>query len=109
MDIFRCERRYNTKKKTREEILLKKRESERIRYQEMKSDPQKFQVMKEKEKLKYLRKKARGFRKDVKDMTSSEHEAMKKKWKEHSAKYRARKKYEQKHYQFFFKKKQLKL
>lgn len=80
-----------TKKKlSREELLQKKREAERLRYQRRKNDPLKRQEMREKEKLKYQKKKDKGLRKLVKDMTPREHRAALKKWKEHCTVYRAK-------------------
>ena len=61
------------KKLSREELLQKKREAERLRYQKRKNYPQKSEEMREKEKLKYQKKKEKGLRKLVKDMTPREH------------------------------------
>ncbi|CAH2014479.1 unnamed protein product, partial [Acanthoscelides obtectus] len=80
------------KKLSREEILQKKREAERLRYQRKKNDPQMREEMRIKEKLKYERKKEKGLRKLAKDMTSREHRAALKKWREHCAAYRAKQK-----------------
>lgn len=78
--------------KTREEILEQKRIAERLRYQRLKNDPQKKEELKEKERQKYRKKKEKGKRKLVKDMSRREHKAVKKVWREHSSKYRAKKK-----------------
>ncbi|KAL4714255.1 hypothetical protein ACJJTC_009607 [Scirpophaga incertulas] len=78
--------------KTREEILEQKRIAERLRYQRLKNDPQKKEEMKEKERQKYQKKKEKGTRKLVQDMSRREHKAVKKTWKEHCTKYRAKKK-----------------
>lgn len=78
--------------KTREEILEQKRIAERLRYQRLKNDPQKKEEIKEKERQKYQKKKEKGTRKLVKDMSRREHKAVKKTWKEHCTKYRAKKK-----------------
>ncbi|XP_060806067.1 uncharacterized protein LOC132902972 [Amyelois transitella] len=79
-------------KKTREEVLERKKELERLRYQRLKNDPQKREEMKEKERLKYQKKKEKGLRKLVRDMTPREHRTAKKNWKKHCTDYRARKK-----------------
>lgn len=73
-------------------MLQRKREAERLRYQRIKNDPQKNEEMKEKERLKYHKKKEKGTRKLVKYMNPREHRAAKKKWKKHCAKYRSKKK-----------------
>lgn len=78
------------KKLSREELLQKKREAERLRYHRRKNDPQKREEMREKEKLKYEKKKEKGLRKLVKNMTPREHRAALKKWKEHCTVYRAK-------------------
>ncbi|XP_049871225.1 uncharacterized protein LOC126373477 [Pectinophora gossypiella] len=78
------------KKLSREELLQKKREAEKLRYLKRKNDPQKREEMREKEKLKYQKKKEKGLRKLVKDMTPREHRAALKKWKEHCTVYRAK-------------------
>ncbi|VEN36771.1 unnamed protein product, partial [Callosobruchus maculatus] len=79
-----------TKKLSREELLQKKREAERLRYQRRKNDPQKREEMREKEKLKYQKKKEKGLRKLVKDMTPREHRSALKNWKEYCTVYRAK-------------------
>ncbi|CAG9577524.1 unnamed protein product [Danaus chrysippus] len=73
--------------KTREEILEQKRIAEQLRYQRLKNDPQKLEEMKEKERLKYQKKKEKGSIKLVKDMSRREHRAAKKTWKERCTKY----------------------
>lgn len=80
------------KKLSREEILQRKREAERKRYECMKNDPQKREALKEKERLKYLKKKEKGTRKLVDNMTPREHREAKKKWREHCSNYRNKKK-----------------
>ncbi|CAG9577518.1 unnamed protein product [Danaus chrysippus] len=77
--------------KTREEILEQKRIAEQLRYQRLKNDPQKLEEMKEKERLKYQKKKEKGSIKLVKDMSRREHKAAKKTWKERCTKYRQKK------------------
>lgn len=81
------------KKLSREEILERKREVERRRYQRLKNDPQKREELREKERLKYIKKKEIGKRKVVADMTPREHREAKKKWKEHCSTYRNKKKH----------------
>ncbi|CAH2085757.1 unnamed protein product [Euphydryas editha] len=81
-------------KQCREEILRRKREMERKRYARIKNDPLKKEEMKLKSHEKYLRKKQKGTRKLVKDMTLQEHQEAKKKWKEHCCNYRNKKKRE---------------
>nr|CAI5864575.1 unnamed protein product [Callosobruchus analis] len=49
-----------SKGKTREEILKKKQENERKRYERIKKDPGKLAAYKEKDKQKYLKKELRG-------------------------------------------------
>ncbi|CAG9574155.1 unnamed protein product [Danaus chrysippus] len=77
--------------KTREEILEQKRIAVQLRYQRLKNDPQKLEEMKEKERLKYQKKKEKGSIKLVKDMSRREHKAAKKTWKERCTKYRQKK------------------
>lgn len=77
---------------TKEEILQKQREAERKRYEKIKNDSQKREKLREKECLKYLKKKEKGTRKLVKNMTPREHRDAKKKWKKHCTKYRNKKK-----------------
>lgn len=80
------------KKLSKEEILQRKREAERKRYERIKNDPQKREELREKERLKYLKKKEKGTRKLVENMTSREHREAKKKWRKHCKKYRNKKK-----------------
>ncbi|KAF5285715.1 hypothetical protein FQA39_LY16521 [Lamprigera yunnana] len=76
-------------KLTREDILKKKRETEKPRLARIKSDPIKLAEYKEKQKLQYLRKKEKGQRKNVKEMTPREQQITRKKWKNYSSNYRA--------------------
>lgn len=80
------------KKLSKEEIFQRKREAERKRYERIKNDPQKREELREKERLKYLKKKEKGTRKLVENMTSREHREAKKKWRKHCRKYRNKKK-----------------
>lgn len=74
--------------KDREDILKKKREAEKARLARIKSDPIKLAEYKEKQRLQYLKKKEKGQRKSIKDMTPREQRLNRKKWKKHSSKYR---------------------
>lgn len=58
----------------------------------MKNDPQKRGALKEKERVKYLKKKQKGTSKLVDYMTPREHREAKKKWREHCRNYRDKKK-----------------
>lgn len=80
------------KKLSREEILQRKREAERKRYERIKNDPQKKEALRETERLKYLKKKEKGTRKLVENMTPRQHREAKKTWKKHCTKYRNKKK-----------------
>lgn len=83
--------RHAKSKLTREETLKKKREAEKARLARIKSDPIKLAEYKEKQKLQYLRKKEKGQRKNVEDMTPREQRITRKKWKNYSSNYRQRK------------------
>lgn len=72
------------KKQSREEILQRKREAERERYKRIKNDPQKYEETKRKWREIYLRKKQKGTRKDVKDMTLKEHREAKNRWNKYN-------------------------
>lgn len=76
---------------TREEIFKKKREAEKAHLARNKSDPINLAEYKEKQKLQYLRKKEKGQRKNVEDMTPREQRMTRKKWKNYSLDYRQRK------------------
>ncbi|CAG4946024.1 unnamed protein product [Colias eurytheme] len=76
---------------SREERLEKKRIAERLRYERLKQDPQKWEEVKKKGHQKYLEKIEKGTVKLVKDMTSREHKAAKQRWKKYSSQYRAKK------------------
>lgn len=78
------------KKLTREKILLKKREAERLRYQKIKNDPVKYELQKQKEKEKYIKKKEKGIIKTVEQMTLREHRKAKKIWKKKARERRQR-------------------
>lgn len=48
------------KAKTKEQVLVAKREAEKKRYNKIKNDPVKYEQQKLKEKLKYLKKKRKS-------------------------------------------------
>ena len=76
---------------SREDILKKKREAEKARLARIKSDPIKLAEYKEKQRLQYLKKKEKGQRKNVKEMTPREQRVTRKKWKKYSLNYRQKK------------------
>ncbi|VEN55874.1 unnamed protein product [Callosobruchus maculatus] len=59
-------------KRSREEILRRKREAEKTRMLKIKNDPIKLAEYKEKEKQKYLKKIEKGQRKRINQMTDRE-------------------------------------
>ncbi|CAH4030726.1 unnamed protein product [Pieris brassicae] len=71
--------RHAKSKLTREEILKKKRDAEKIRLARIKSDPIKLAEYQEKQKLQYLKKQEKGQRKNVEDMTPREQRITRKK------------------------------
>lgn len=77
---------------SKEEKAKKKSEQAKKRLEKIKNDPVLLAEYKEKERLKYLRKKEKGQRKCVKDMTPREHRKVKKNWITYSAAYRQNKK-----------------
>ena len=82
------------KKKTlsKEEIAKKKSEQAKRRLEKIKNDPVLLAEYKEKERLKYLKKKEKGQRKCVKDMTPREHRKARKNWVAYSSDYRKKQK-----------------
>lgn len=78
------------KKLTREERLQKKREAERLRYEKIKNDPEKYDLQKQKEKAKYLKKKEKGIIKTVDQMTPREQRKARKIWKKKARERRQR-------------------
>lgn len=78
------------KKLTREEKLQKKREAERLRYQRIKNDPEKYKLQKLKEKEKYLKKKEKGLIKTIDQMTPREQRKARKIWKKKARERRQR-------------------
>lgn len=75
-------------KLSKEEIAIKKSAAAKERLEKIKSDPVLLAEYKEKERLKYLKKKEKGQRKCVKDMTPREQRKIRKKWKKYSSDYR---------------------
>lgn len=75
------------KKLTKEDQLEKKRIAEKKRYETIKRDPEKAALRKEKERQKYLKKKEKGQRKVVADMTDREKRQARKKWRKYSKTY----------------------
>lgn len=71
-----------TKKLTKDELLERKRARERERYNRIKSDPQRYELQKEKEQKKYENKKKKKVVKLVKDMTPRENRVARKKWRD---------------------------
>lgn len=69
------------RKRTKEEILLQKRIRERERYKKIKEDPIKFQIQREKEKIKYNNKLKTKQVKLIKDMTEREARLQRKEWR----------------------------
>uniref|UniRef100_A0A6P7H0A5 Uncharacterized protein LOC114344525 n=1 Tax=Diabrotica virgifera virgifera TaxID=50390 RepID=A0A6P7H0A5_DIAVI len=78
------------KKLTREERLQKKREAEKLRYQKIKNDPEKYELQKQKEKQKYLNKKEKGLIKTVDKMTPREQRKAQKIWRKKARERRQR-------------------
>ncbi|CAG9569822.1 unnamed protein product [Danaus chrysippus] len=78
------------KKLSREERLEKKRLAERLRYQRIKNDPERYSQQKEKEKKKYERKKEKGTIKTVNQMTPREQRKARKIWRERAKQRRRR-------------------
>ncbi|CAH0723904.1 unnamed protein product, partial [Brenthis ino] len=72
-----------TKKKSqsREELLEKKRRNERERYARIKKDPTRLAAYKEKDKRKYLKRRATGALKTIHEMTEHEKRQCRKSWK----------------------------
>ena len=75
-------------KLSREDALKKKREVEKDRLARIRSDPIKLAEYKEKQRLQYLKKKEKGQRKSVEEMTPREQRITRKKWKKYSSNYR---------------------
>ncbi|XP_045496936.1 uncharacterized protein LOC123695211 [Colias croceus] len=74
-------------KKTREEKLVEAKLRRRKKYEEIKNDPEKYAVQKEKERLRYLKRKEQKQIKSAADMTPREKRLQRKKWKENTKRY----------------------
>lgn len=81
-----------------EEAKLRKKEYDRKRREEVKKDPENLAEMREKERLKYHKKREKGklSAKLVASMSSREHRQIKKEWRKRSRTYRIKKKDQQK-------------
>lgn len=66
---------------SREEFLEKKKVAARLRYQKIKRDPSKLEVLREKERLKYLKKRESGQRKLVSEMSPYERKIARRNWR----------------------------
>lgn len=75
---------------TREDILKKKREAEQARLARIKSDPIKLAEYKEKQRLQYIKKKEKGQRKNIKEMTPREQRLTSKKMEKNFIKLQAK-------------------
>lgn len=78
-------------KLSKEEIASKKTAPAKARLEKIKSDPVLLAEYKEKERLKYLKKKEKGQSKSIQDMTPREQRKIRKKWKKYSTDYRKKK------------------
>lgn len=76
---------------SKEEIASKKSAAAKVRLEKIKNDPILLAEYKEKEKLKYLKKKEKGQRKSIQDMTPREQRKIRKQWKKYSTDYRKKK------------------
>lgn len=79
------------KKISEEEAKLEKKEYDRKRREKIKSDPESFKILREKERLKYLKKKEKGQVKPISIMSSRERRLKRKNWKKNSQTYRDKK------------------
>lgn len=77
---------------SKEERLQKKCLTERLRYEKIRNDLVRFAAEKEKNRQKYLRKKEKGQRKLVSEMSDSEKRRARKKWRTYSTRYYLKKK-----------------
>ncbi|XP_046975173.1 protein PXR1-like [Vanessa cardui] len=80
------------KKKSREEKLAQQRLHKKEKYQEIKNDPEKYAIQKEKERLRYLKRKEQKKLKSIKDLTPRQQRQQRKKWKENRQRYVEKKK-----------------
>lgn len=79
-------------KKTKEEILARKRELENQRYKRLKQAKEKIEQPKQNKKEYYIVKKAEGNIKTIKQQTPRKQRSIRKRWRDNTAKYRAKKK-----------------
>lgn len=77
--------------KTKEEARLKKKEYDRIRRERLKMNPQSCFILKEKERIKYVKKKEKGQVKPVSQMTKRNLKVKRKQWRKNSRNYRLKK------------------
>lgn len=82
------------KKKTTEEKLAQQRLHKRQKYEEIKKDPEKYAAQKEKERLRYLKRKEQNKIKSVKDLTPRQQRQKRKQWRENRQRYIEKKKKE---------------
>lgn len=78
------------KKLSHDERLEKKRQAEKLRYQRIKNDPEKYELQKQKDKEKHFKKKEKGIIKTVDQMTPREQRKARKVWKKKARKRRQR-------------------
>ncbi|CAF4819978.1 unnamed protein product [Pieris macdunnoughi] len=83
------------RKLSKEEIALKKSIAAKARLIKIKSDPVLLAQYKKKETLKYPKKKEKGQRKCIQDMTPREQRKTREKWKKYSSNYRINQKVRQ--------------
>lgn len=81
-------------KKTTEEKLAQQRLHKRQKYEEIKKDPEKYAAQKEKERLRYLKRKEQNKIKLIKDLTPRQQRQKRKQWKENRQRYTEKKKKE---------------
>ncbi|KAL3289521.1 hypothetical protein HHI36_022938 [Cryptolaemus montrouzieri] len=77
-------------KLTAAEAKLKKKDYDRKRREKLKNSPKSLEKLREKERLKYLKKKEKGQVKSVSAMNSREKKQKRKQWRLNSSKYRER-------------------
>lgn len=77
-----------SRKSTAAEAKLKKKEYDRKRREKLKNCPESLEKLREKERLKYLKKKEKGQVKSVSAMSSRERRQKQKQWRLNSSKYR---------------------
>lgn len=90
-----------SKTKKKEEVLARKREMERKRYEKIKNNPELYAEYKEKNKAKYRKRKDEGKVKSVNNLTPRDQKMLRKKWREAAKKSYQRKKEEKARIQRF--------